>query len=69
MSDYIDTPGSSHGEGISRPVKGARTRLYMLKVTGPNFPSMRIQMRAETFPRALRYARARWPQCTIEKIK
>ena len=36
---------------------------------GPNFPAMRIELRAETARHAIRYAKARWPHCNAKTIK
>lgn len=59
---------SRHGEGISRPVAKARTRLYALKVRQPHQRPMVMTMRAESMPAAIRYAQARWPDAKVEAV-
>jgi hypothetical protein len=57
---------SRHGEGISRPVFQARTRLYTLRVRQPQQRPMVMTMRAESKAAAIRYAQARWPNAAVE---
>lgn len=69
MIGSIENPESKFGEGISHAPKNAKTRAYKLLVEGPNFPAMRIELRAETARHAVRYAKARWPHCNAKTIK
>jgi len=57
------------GEGISRPVKGADTRLYKLLVTSPGSPTMKVMMRAESAAKAKLYASNCWPNSKILVVK
>jgi len=57
---------SRHGEGISRPVAKANTRLYPLRVRQPQQRPMVMTMRAESKAAAIRYAQARWPNAAVE---
>lgn len=56
---------SQHGEGISRPVAGAETEIYRVRVKQMGAMPMYISMRAESAEHALRYAQARWPVGTV----
>lgn len=57
------------GEGVSRPVAGARTRLYDLLVKQPGLPVMKVAMRAESPKRAVLYASNCWPNSNILVVK
>jgi hypothetical protein len=57
---------SRHGEGVSRPVAKAHTRLYPLRVRQPQQRPMMMTMRAESKAAAIRYAQARWPNAAVE---
>lgn len=65
----LEDPHSRFGEGISRPVKGARTRRFKLLVREIGASAMRVELRAESKTAALRYGRARWPHAAIEVVK
>lgn len=54
------------GEGISRAKPKARTKLFALLVTFTQTKPMRMTIRAETKRHAIKYAKNRWPNATIE---
>ena len=55
-----------YGEGISRPVHKARTKLYNLIVYKSGAMPMTVTMRAENKTAAITYAQNRWPNATVE---
>ena len=55
-----------YGEGISRPVHKARTKLYNLIVYKSGSMPMTVTMRAENKTAAITYAQNRWPNATVE---
>ena len=57
------------GEGISRPVAGAKTKMYNLIVTRPGAPTLKATMRAETAAKAKLYAKNCWPGSNILVVK
>ena len=57
-----------YGEGISRPVHKARTRLYNLIVYKSGSMPMTLTMRAENKTAAITYAQNRWPSATVEAV-
>jgi hypothetical protein len=57
-----------YGEGISRPVHKARTRLYNLIVYKSGAMPMTLTMRAENKTAAITYAQNRWPNATVEAV-
>ena len=57
------------GEGVSRPVAGAKTKLFNLLVTSPGYPAMKVTMRAETAAKAKLYASNCWPGSNIMVVK
>ena len=57
-----------YGEGISRPVHKARTKLYNLIVYKSGSMPMTITMRAENKTAAITYAQNRWPNATVEAM-
>jgi hypothetical protein len=58
----------SHGDGISRPMPKARTRMYLVRVKQVGARPMLVRMPAENKTRALRYASARWPGAQVEVV-
>jgi len=60
--------GSRFGEGISRPLSSARTKQFRLRVKPTDAPVMIWTTWAESKKRAEAYARARWPECSIEHL-
>ena len=57
-----------YGEGISRPVYKARTKLYNLIVYKSGAMPMTLTMRAENKTAAITYAQNRWPNATVEAL-
>ena len=57
-----------YGEGISRPVHKARTKLYNLIVYKSGAMPMTMTMRAESKAAAITYAQNRWPSATVEAV-
>jgi hypothetical protein len=55
-----------YGEGISRPVPKAKTKLYNLIVYKSGAMPMNMTMRAESKSAAITYAQNRWPNAVIE---
>ena len=55
-----------YGDGISRPVPKARTKLYTLIVYKSGAMPMTMTMRAESKVAAITYALNRWPDAVIE---
>jgi hypothetical protein len=64
-----DLPASKHGEGVSRPCHGSRTREYRMLVFKPGSQPMTWITRAESKRHAIRYAQARWPGTTVEVVQ
>jgi hypothetical protein len=54
------------GPGISRPMPGAATAMYHLRVRQPHGQPMKVTMKAESPSHAKRYAEARWPEAKVE---
>lgn len=52
---------SQHGEGISRPVSGAETDRFRLRVKQMGAMPMYVELKAESAEHAVRYGQARWP--------
>lgn len=74
MSDFSvvmnwqeDQP-SRNGPGISRPVPGAPTKTYELRVRPLHGSLMKVTLKAESRAHAQRYAQARWPEAKVELI-
>lgn len=57
---------SQHGEGISRPAAGSKTKEFRLVVKQAGTKPMTVIMRAESKRRAQQYAQARWPSAQVE---
>jgi hypothetical protein len=49
------------GEGVSRPAPGTRLRAYRMRVEFRQSNPMVMIIKAESRPRAIHYARNRWP--------
>lgn len=60
--------GSKHGEGISRPRPGTRTREYRVQVRKSGAQPMVWITKAESKRHALRYAQNRWPDAAVEVL-
>jgi hypothetical protein len=74
MSDFSvvmnwqeDQP-SRNGPGISRPMPGAPTAMYDLRVKPLHGTAMKVTLRAESPKLAQKYAEARWPEAKVEFI-
>lgn len=63
-----DEPSSTHGEGISRPARDARTREYCVLVFQKGSEPMTWTTRAESKRHAIRYALNRWPNAVAEVV-
>jgi hypothetical protein len=61
-----ELPTSRHGEGVSRPQSGIKTREYRVLVFKPGSQPMTWITRAESPRHAIRYAQARWPGAEVE---
>lgn len=61
-----ELPTSQHGEGVSRPQSGIKTREYRVLVFKPGARPMTWITRAESTRHAIRYAQARWPDAEVE---
>lgn len=59
---------AQYGDGISHPVRGAKTKSYKLIVKGAQISPMKVELKAETQKHALRYGKARWPGAVIELV-
>lgn len=59
---------SQHGDGISRPIPGAKTKLFRIRVSQVGASPMFVEMRAESKKHALKYAKARWPMSNVEVV-
>ena len=58
-----------YGEGISRPVPKARTKLYTLIVYKSGAMPMTMTMRAESKTAAITYAQNRWPSAIVKAMR
>mgnify|MGYP006275990245 FL=1 len=59
---------SQHGEGVSRPVAGAETQQYWVRVHQKGTAPMFVRMWAESEEHAVRYAQARWPSSVVRAV-
>ena len=62
-------PHARHGDGISHPKKGSKTKTYKLLVRNSQMAAMKVELKAETKKDALRYGKARWPEAVIEVVQ
>lgn len=65
--DHIEAK-SQHGDGISRAVPGAKTKLFRIRVDQVGASPMFVELRAESKKHALKYAKARWPMSKVEVV-
>ena len=64
---WAEEPGAArHGDGISRPKPGSRTREYKLIVYPQGARPLTWFTRAESKRAAIKYARNRWPNAEVE---
>ena len=61
-----ELPTTRHGEGVSRPQSGMKTREFRLLVFKPGSQPLTWITRAESTRHAIRYAKARWPGAEVE---
>jgi len=59
---------SKHGDGVSRPRPGSRTREYRVMVYPRNARPVTWITQAESKRHAIRYAAARWPGAEAEVV-
>lgn len=65
----LDNPQSRHGEGVSRPVTGKRTKEYKLRVKGSDSTPMIITLKAENEKAAVMYCQNRWPEAAVQVMQ
>lgn len=68
MMNWEEDQPSRNGPGISRPMPGAPTAMYDLRVRSPHGTAMKVTLRAESPKLAKKYAEARWPEAKVEFI-
>lgn len=56
------------GPGVSRPMPGAATSIYHLRIRMPHGTPMTVTMKAESPKLAQQYAEARWPDARVEFV-
>mgnify|MGYP003313713291 CR=1 FL=1 len=56
-------------EGITRPVKDAKTKKFVFRVWNIGVTPMKLSIYAESKIKAIKYAKARWNSCKLEFIK
>ena len=66
MMNWQEDQPSRNGPGISRPIPGARTAMYDLRVRPVHGKAMKVTLRAESSKLAKKYAEARWPEAKVE---
>jgi len=66
---WQEETNSRHGDGISHPKKGAKTKLFKILVRNGQMAAMKVDLRAESKRAAINYGKARWPNAVIEVIK
>ena len=57
---------SQHGDGVSRAVPGAKTKMYRIRVSQVGASPMFVELRAESKAHAAKYAKARWPMSDVK---
>lgn len=67
LYDIVHGPVPSWGQGISRPVKGEKTRLYKLVVRAKGVGLMKVKLRAPSAEEAIKYAKNRWPESEVSR--
>lgn len=68
MMNWEEDQPSRNGPGISRPMPGAPTAMYDLRVRPPHGTAMKVTLRAESPKLAKKYAEARWPEANVEFV-
>ena len=56
-------------EGITRPKKKAKTKLFKLRIRGIGNAALVLQTYAETEKDAIKYVKNRWADCKVEVLK
>jgi len=62
-------PQALHGDGISHPKKGVKTKPFKLLVRNGQAAPMIWRTSAENQKAAINYGKARWPDAAIEVVK
>lgn len=57
-----------HGEGISRPAAGAKTKRFTVLVRMEKSAPVRVSTFAEDADAARRYMQSRWPNAAVEVL-
>lgn len=57
---------SQHGDGVSRAVPGAKTKMFRIRVSQVGASPMFVELRAESKTHAAKYAKARWPMSDVK---
>ena len=60
---------ASIGPGQSRPLPGARTKMFKMTVKPVDGPQLKVQFAAESAKRAEVYATNRWPGARVSDIE
>jgi hypothetical protein len=68
MMPWQDDALTRTGPGVNRPVPGAATAMYSLRVKQLYGQPMKVTIRAESAKHAQRYAEARWPESKVEFV-
>ena len=55
-------------EGVTRPKKDAKTKLFKLRIRGIGNAALILKTYAETEADAIKHAKARWEKCTVEVL-
>lgn len=53
-------------EGVTRAEKDAKTKKFVFIVRGVGVSPMKLSIYAENKTKAMKYAKARWNDCTLE---
>ena len=56
-------------EGVTRPKKKAKTKLFKLRIRGIGNAALVLQTYAETEKDAIKYVKNRWADCKVQVIK
>ena len=56
-------------EGVTRPNKKAKTKLFKLRIRGIGNAALVLQTYAETEKDAIKYVKNRWADCKVEVLK
>ncbi len=67
LAELLNQPVPHWGQGISRPIRGEKTRLYKLVVRGRGVGEMKVKLRAPNREEAIKYAKNRWPETEVSR--